>query len=197
MFNSLDVLDDLVASQRAQQRADLSRAEQVRPRPVIIIKRNKPSYVLMGINDYQDLLDRLEDTEDVRLAEKRIEDNNGRATIPNADLMAELGLTEGTSRARRPRRWRELAGRMARRSREGHAQTGQGRTETGAQRHRQGQRNPLPSSQGGYGKPLRNANRAHLAGLCKIKFRDLGIGVVYKPGEAYLKADERRGRHAL
>lgn len=45
----------------------------------------------MGINDYQDLLDRLEDT---RLAEKRIEDNNGRATIPNADLMAELGLTE-------------------------------------------------------------------------------------------------------
>ena len=33
--------------------------------------------------------------------------------------------------------------------------------------------NPLPSSQGGYGKPLRNANRAHLAGLCKIKFRDL------------------------
>ena len=73
--------------------------------------------------------------------------------------------------------------------------------------------NPLPSSQGGYGKPLRNANRAHLAGLCKIKFRDLGIRVVYKPvlkegtmviivvgvrtdGEAYLKADERRGRHA-
>ena len=64
------------------------------------------------------------------------------------------------------------------------------------------------------GKPLRNANRAHLAGLCKIKFRDLGIRVVYKPvlkegtmviivvgvrtdGEAYLKADERRGRHAL
>ena len=74
--------------------------------------------------------------------------------------------------------------------------------------------NPLPSSQGGYGKPLRNANRAHLAGLCKIEFRDLGIRVVYKPvlkegtmviivvgvrtdGEAYLKADERRGRHAL
>lgn len=40
--------------------------------------------------------------------------------------------------------------------------------------------NPLPSSQGGYGKPLRNANRAHLAGLCKIKFRDLGIRVVYR-----------------
>lgn len=69
----------------------LSKADRA---PVIIIKRNKPSYVLMGINDYQDLLDRLEDTEDSRLTEKRIEDNNGRATIPNADLMAELGLTE-------------------------------------------------------------------------------------------------------
>lgn len=97
MFNSLDVLDDLVpVSELSNGRtgAVLSKADRA---PVIIIKRNKPSYVLMGINDYQDLLDRLEDTEDVRLAEKRIEDNNGRATIPNADLMAELGLTEEDS----------------------------------------------------------------------------------------------------
>lgn len=94
MFNSLDVLDDLVpVSELSNGRtsAVLNKADRA---PVIIIKRNKPSYVLMGINDYQDLLERLEDTEDVRLAEKRIEDNNGRATIPNADLMAELGLTE-------------------------------------------------------------------------------------------------------
>lgn len=94
MFNSLDVLDDLVpVSELSNGRttAVLNKADRA---PVIIIKRNKPSYVLMGINDYQDLLDRLEDTEDARLAEKRIDDNNGRATIPNADLMAELGLTE-------------------------------------------------------------------------------------------------------
>ena len=94
MFNSLDVLDDLVpVSELSNGRtsAVLNKADRA---PVIIINRNKPTYVLMGINDYQDLLDRLEDTEDVRLAEKRIEDNNGRATIPNADLMAELGLTE-------------------------------------------------------------------------------------------------------
>lgn len=140
MFNSLDVLDDLVpVSELSNGRtaAVLTKADRA---PVIIIKRNKPSYVLMGINDYQDLLDRLEDTEDSRLAEKRIEDNNGRATIPNADLMAELGLTEEDIAGTPTRRWRELAGRMARRSREGHAQTGQGRTEAGAQRHRQGQR---------------------------------------------------------
>ena len=169
MFNSLDVLDDLVpVSELSNGRtsAVLSKADRA---PVIIIKRNKPSYVLMGINDYQDLLDRLEDTEDVRLAEKRIEDNR------------RLGKTEQ----------KQVLKGIAKVS-----------------------ENPLPSSQGGYGKPLRNANRAHLAGLCKIKFRDLGIRVVYKPvlkegtmviivvgvrtdGEAYLKADERRGRHAL
>ena len=62
MFNSLDVLDDLVpVSELSNGRtsAVLSKADRA---PVIIIKRNKPSYVLMGINDYQDLLDRLEDT---------------------------------------------------------------------------------------------------------------------------------------
>ena len=41
--------------------------------------------------------------------------------------------------------------------------------------------NPLPTSQGGYGKPLRNAERTKLSRLCKIKFRDIGIRVVYNP----------------
>ena len=57
MFNSLDVLDDLVpVSELSNGRttAVLNKADRA---PVIIIKRNKPSYVLMGINDYQDLLD--------------------------------------------------------------------------------------------------------------------------------------------
>ena len=37
-------------------------------------------------------------------------------------------------------------------------------------------RNPLPQSEGGYGKPLRGP----LAGLCKIKLRGAGLRVVYK-----------------
>jgi len=40
--------------------------------------------------------------------------------------------------------------------------------------------NPLPSFQGGYGKPLGNKNGTNLTNLLKIKFRDLGIRVVYK-----------------
>ena len=74
--------------------------------------------------------------------------------------------------------------------------------------------NPIPASQGGYGKPLRNAVRTKLSGLCKIKFRDIGIRVVYKPllqdgimtiivvgirsdSDAYIKADRRRKEYGL
>lgn len=38
--------------------------------------------------------------------------------------------------------------------------------------------NPRPQNEGGYGKPLGNNN--NLTGLLKIKFRDIGIRVVYK-----------------
>lgn len=40
--------------------------------------------------------------------------------------------------------------------------------------------NPLPKEEGGYGKPLGNKDGTNLTNLMKIKFRDLGIRVVYK-----------------
>ncbi len=40
--------------------------------------------------------------------------------------------------------------------------------------------NPLSKDEGGYGKPLGNKNGTNLTNLFKIKFRDLGIRVVYK-----------------
>lgn len=40
--------------------------------------------------------------------------------------------------------------------------------------------NPLPAEEGGYGKPLGNKSGINLKNLMKIKFRDLGIRVVYK-----------------
>lgn len=39
--------------------------------------------------------------------------------------------------------------------------------------------NPLPASEGGYGKPLGNHNQTYLAGTLKIKIRTAGIRVVY------------------
>ena len=39
--------------------------------------------------------------------------------------------------------------------------------------------NPVAKSKSGYGKPLRNQKGKDLSGLYKIKFRDIGIRVVY------------------
>ena len=41
-------------------------------------------------------------------------------------------------------------------------------------------KNPLPNSEGGYGKPLGNKQSKNLTGLLKIKLLKLGIRVVYK-----------------
>lgn len=75
-------------------------------------------------------------------------------------------------------------------------------------------RNPVSIYQGGYGKPLGNKEGADLAGLYKIKFRGIGIRVVYSVEEhdgimyiivvsvradnqVYLEAAKRRIRHDL
>lgn len=42
------------------------------------------------------------------------------------------------------------------------------------------QSNPLPMSEGGYGKPLGSRNGANLTGFLKIKLRGAGLRVVYK-----------------
>lgn len=39
--------------------------------------------------------------------------------------------------------------------------------------------NPLPKSEGGYGKPLGNKNRNDLTGFFKIKYKKINIRVVY------------------
>lgn len=39
--------------------------------------------------------------------------------------------------------------------------------------------NPLPQSEGGYGKPLGNKNGNNLTGFFKIKYKGIGIRVVY------------------
>ena len=40
--------------------------------------------------------------------------------------------------------------------------------------------NPLPQSEGGYGKPLGNKGNVKLTGCYKIKLRDAGIRIVYR-----------------
>ncbi len=74
--------------------------------------------------------------------------------------------------------------------------------------------NPLPADQGGYGKPLGNRSGNDLSGLLKIKFKKIGIRVVYKnqlvdnvmrviiisarsDNQVYNEALARRKKHAL
>ena len=40
--------------------------------------------------------------------------------------------------------------------------------------------NPLPQSEGGYGKPLGNNQSSKLAGCLKIKLKSIGLRVVYQ-----------------
>ncbi len=40
--------------------------------------------------------------------------------------------------------------------------------------------NPLPNTEGGYGKPLGNQSDSSLAGLMKIKLKSSGLRIVYK-----------------
>ena len=42
------------------------------------------------------------------------------------------------------------------------------------------QSNPLPSSEGGYGKPLGHKRLSQLSGLMKVKLKSDGIRIVYK-----------------
>ena len=40
--------------------------------------------------------------------------------------------------------------------------------------------NPLPQSEGGYGKPLGNKSSSKLSGFMKIKLKSIGIRIVYQ-----------------
>lgn len=74
--------------------------------------------------------------------------------------------------------------------------------------------NPLPAEEGGYGKPLGNKSGINLTNFMKIKFRDLGIRVVYQiermdgvmkiivvsartDEQVYKEAAKRRNKHTL
>lgn len=65
-------------------------------------------------------------------------------------------------------------------AKKGSEKTGSFRTTPSCKRNWKVRKNPLPTDKGGYGKPLGNKNGINLTNLLKIKFRNLGIRVVYK-----------------
>lgn len=76
------------------------------------------------------------------------------------------------------------------------------------------QTNPLPSNEGGYGKPLGNMSGSQLAGFLKVKLRGAGLRIVYKlvrvqdsivivvigaraDSEVYSIAEQRKNKYSL
>ena len=68
--------------------------------------------------------------------------------------------------------------------------------------------NPLPQNEGGYGKALGNINGSELTGFFKIKYRRIGIRVVYtlvrmniivvsvrEDSASYNKAQKRKNKY--
>ena len=72
MASALDILDDLAPISELSNGRTSALLQRADHNPVILIKRNKPSYVLMNIENYRALMERIEDNEDLLLAEKRL-----------------------------------------------------------------------------------------------------------------------------
>ena len=60
--------------------------------PKIVLKHNEPECVLLSPEDYERLIDRIEDAEDYALALQRM--NSGSKPIPWEKVMEDLGITE-------------------------------------------------------------------------------------------------------
>ena len=92
MASALDILDDLAPISELSNGRTSALLQRADHDPVILIKRNKPSYVLMNIENYRALMERIEDNEDLLLAEKRLANSTG-TTISNEEVMLDLGIS--------------------------------------------------------------------------------------------------------
>ena len=91
---ALDLLDRLVPVSdfsRGKAGVIFSRAER---EPVFVVKRNKPRYVVMSLEEYRRMQEELEDERDYRLAMERLEANAGKPTVGWKEMLDSCGLTQ-------------------------------------------------------------------------------------------------------
>lgn len=62
--------------------------------PVFVLNHNKPTAVIIGIDEYNALREHLEDLEDERLAMDRLDGWDGTTTVREEDMLQEAGLTQ-------------------------------------------------------------------------------------------------------
>ena len=82
MASALDILDDLVPISELSNGRTSALLQRADHNPVI----------LMNIENYRALMERIEDNEDLLLAEKRLANSTG-TTISNEEVMLDLGIS--------------------------------------------------------------------------------------------------------
>ena len=60
----------------------------------IVVKNNKPTAVILSVDEYSDLLEAKEDYELLMLATQRMANYNPEKTVDFNNLLAELGLSD-------------------------------------------------------------------------------------------------------
>ncbi len=153
---------------------------------LIVLKNNVPAAVILSPEEYIRLSEMAEDHYLALEAQNRMAKSS--ETVSFDDVMKNAGITQA-----------DLDGSVKKQVLKGIQKVSQ---------------NPLPDFQGGYGKPLGNLGGTNLSGLMKIKFRKIGIRVVYKveivgnvmkiiiisarsDNQVYLEAEVRRTKHGL
>lgn len=68
--------------------------ERAQRAPVFVLSHNKPTAVLIGIDEYSALQEFMEDWLDAKMAEERLKRWDGRTTVSEEESMRRAGITE-------------------------------------------------------------------------------------------------------
>ena len=68
--------------------------ERAQKAPVFVLSHNKPTAVLIGIDEYSALQEFMEDWLDAKMADERLKRWDGRTTVSEEEVMNHLGLTQ-------------------------------------------------------------------------------------------------------
>lgn len=90
VLDALDSLAPISDFSRGKANVIFERSEH---NPVFVIKRNKPQYVIMSLDEYRRLQEALEDMADLQLARERMTETNMTHTASLSDVASGLGIT--------------------------------------------------------------------------------------------------------
>lgn len=95
MVPSLDLLDSIVPiSDFNRGKASVAFKKVSSGVPVVVMKHNEPSYVILDINDYREAVEAIEDFELYAMAVERAKNFDPSKCISREESMAEFGITQ-------------------------------------------------------------------------------------------------------